>query len=140
MVTDPFNLQRFLDAQDRVYDHVLSELRRGEKTSHWMWFVFPQLRGLGLSPTAVTYSISSREEAIAYLQHPILGPRLKDCTAIVNGLEGLSLGQIFGYPDDLKFKSCMTLFATIAPEEQVFQDALKKYCGGKMDQRTIALL
>ncbi len=140
MASDPFNLQRFVDAQDRVYDRVLSELRRGEKTTHWMWFIFPQLRGLGHSPTATMYGLSSREEAIAYLQHPILGQRLKECTVIVNEIEGRSLGEIFGYPDDLKFKSCMTLFAVAAPEESAFKDALEKYCGGKMDKRTVELL
>jgi uncharacterized protein (DUF1810 family) len=140
MASDPFNLQRFVDAQDRVYDRVLSELRRGEKTTHWMWFIFPQLRGLGHSPTATMYGLSSREEAIAYLQHPILGQRLKECTVIVNETEGRSLEEIFGYPDDLKFKSCMTLFAVAAPEESAFKDALEKYCGGKMDKRTVELL
>ena len=136
MVDDPFNLRRFVDAQDRVYDRVLSELRRGEKTSHWMWFVFPQLRGLGHSTTAMTYGISSREEAEAYLQHPILGERLKECTALVNRIEGRSLGEIFGYPDDLKFRSCMTLFALVSPKEPVFQEALNKYCGGEIDEAT----
>jgi uncharacterized protein (DUF1810 family) len=140
MASDPFDLQRFIDAQDPVYGRVLAELRRGEKTSHWMWFIFPQLRGLGHSPMAETYGISSRDEAEAYLQHPILGARLKECTAIVNGIEGYSLEEIFGYPDDLKFKSCMTLFAVAAPDERVFHEALEKYCDGKLDERTVELL
>jgi len=101
-----------------------------------MWFVFPQLRGLGHSTTAMTYGISSREEAEAYLQHPILGERLKECTALVNRIEGRSLGEIFGYPDDLKFRSCMTLFALVSPKEPVFQEALNKYCGGEIDEAT----
>ena len=140
MASDPFNLQRFVDAQDRLYDRVLSELRRGEKTSHWMWFIFPQLRGLGHSPTAVIYGISSREEAQAYLRHPILGARLREGTSLVNVIKGRSLAKIFGYPDDLKFKSCMTLFALAAPEESAFKDALEKYCGREMDKRTVELL
>src|SRR6516225_2404411 len=121
--SDPFNLERFLLAQDRVYQHVLSELRAGEKISHWMWFIFPQIRGLGRSPVSIEFAISGREEALAYLQHPVLGPRLKDCTQLVLLVEGPSALEIFGSPDDIKFRSCMTLFAEVSPEDDIFERA-----------------
>jgi uncharacterized protein (DUF1810 family) len=124
---DPFDLQRFADAQDSVYDRVLAELHRGRKTTHWMWYVFPQLKGLGQSPMSERYGIASEEEARAYLRHPVLGPRLRECVGIVNGVQGHSAHDIFGYPDDLKFHSCLTLFAAAAPEEPVFSAALRKY-------------
>lgn len=124
---DPYNLQRFVEAQDPVYVHVISELRDGEKQSHWMWFIFPQLQGLGHSAMAKKYAITSLDEAAAYLQHPILGPRLIECTKLVNETDGRSIHQIFGSPDDLKFHSCMTLFAQAKPTEEVFQYALQKY-------------
>src|SRR5258705_13750048 len=108
---DPYNLSRFVDAQDPVYEQALAELRQGRKTSHWMWFVFPQIQGLGHSYMAQQFAISSLEEAKAYLQHPILGARLRECTKLVNDTNGRTIHQIFGYPDDLKFHSCMTLFA-----------------------------
>src|SRR5215471_14890599 len=108
---DPFNLQRFVDAQNSCFDRVRSELQDGKKRSHWMWFIFPQIKGLGHSPMAQKFAISSKEEAAAYLEHPMLGPRLRQCTQLVNCLEGGSIGDIFGNPDDLKFRSCMTLFA-----------------------------
>lgn len=124
---DAFDLQRFVTAQDPVLEQVRVELRAGRKRTHWMWFVFPQLQGLGQSPMARKYAISSRAEAGAYLEHPILGPRLRECTELVNRIEGRSIEQVFGYPDDLKFRSCMTLFAEASPDSQVFKDALKKY-------------
>ena len=137
---DPFNLQRFVDAQNRVYKQVCAELRRGRKESHWMWFVFPQIQGLGSSRTSRTYAISSAEEAEAYLSHPILGPRLRECTSVVNQIKGSSVNEIFGYPDDLKFHSSVTLFAEVAPDDRVFLAALRKYFGGQLDQATINLL
>jgi uncharacterized protein (DUF1810 family) len=127
-MSDPFDLQRFVDAQNPVYEQACSELRQGCKTSHWMWFVFPQLRGLGQSAMAHRFGISSPAEAEAYLQHPALGPRLRECTHIVNQVEGRSIEEIFGYPDHLKFRSCMTLFASAADDNEVFLQALKK-CG-----------
>lgn len=135
---DSYNLARFVAAQDVVYDRVVSELRRGRKTSHWMWFIFPQLRGLGHSQMAQEFAISSREEASAYLAHPVLGPRLTECTALVNQIEGRTVEEIFGYPDDLKFRSSMTLFATVAGG--VFTDALEKYFEGEADPLTVDLL
>jgi|SRR5256885_694174 uncharacterized protein (DUF1810 family) len=134
---DPYDLQRFVLAQDRVFDHVLSELRAGMKTSHWMWFIFPQIRGLGRSPISLEYAISSREEARAYLQHPILGPRLKECTRLVLGVQGRAVEDIFGSPDDMKFRSSMTLFAQVSPEDDIFQRALEKYFAGVPDQLTL---
>lgn len=137
---DPYNLQRFVEAQNRVYEQVCRELRKGEKESHWMWFIFPQLRGLGHSQMASLYGISGRDEAEAYLKHPVLGPRLRECTRLVNQVEGRSIGEIFGDPDDLKFRSSMTLFALSAPENQIFKHALEKYFGGEMDRFTTAKL
>jgi uncharacterized protein (DUF1810 family) len=137
---DPYDLQRFIQAQDPVYDEVCGELRNGRKESHWMWFIFPQLRGLGHSQMAVKFGIASREEAEEYLKHPILGPRLRECSRLVNLVEGRSIRQILGHPDDLKFRSSMSLFASIAPEEQVFQEALQKYFGGEQDRLTVELL
>ena len=122
-----YDLQRFVDAQHPVYETVLSELRQGEKRSHWMWFIFPQLEGLGHSAMSKRFAITSHDEARAYLQHPILGPRLIECAMLVNEIEGRTLHDIFGYPDDLKFRSCMTLFAQEAPSIPVFQQALQKY-------------
>jgi len=130
-VNDPYDLQRFVKAQDPIYDTVCAELRDGRKESHWMWFIFPQLRGLGHSQMATKFGISSREEAEEYLKHPILGPRLRECSRLVNQVEGRSINQILGYPDDLKFRSSMSLFASIAPDEHVFQEALQKYFGGE---------
>ena len=127
---DPYDLQRFVTAQDPVFEQVRTELRAGRKRTHWMWFVFPQLQGLGHSPMAQKYAISSLEEAAAYLAHPTLGARLRECTDLVNHIKDRSIEQIFGYPDDLKFRSCMTLFADATPDNQVFKDALKKYYPG----------
>jgi uncharacterized protein (DUF1810 family) len=139
-VEDRFHLQRFIDAQQPVYAAVLSELRAGRKRSHWMWFIFPQLAGLGHSVTSRTFAVSSFSEAVAYLAHPTLGPRLRECAALVAGIEGRSIAEIFGYPDDLKFHSSMTLFAQAAPQEPVFATCLQKYFGGRPDPQTLALL
>ena len=139
-MNDPYNLKRFMEAQNPIYDRVCAELRAGQKTGHWMWFIFPQLRGLGHSPMANEYGISSREEAAAYLRHPILGDRLRECTRLVNFVEGRSVSAIFGYPDDLKFWSSMTLFANVAPQEQIFKHALEKYFDGEPDRLTLQLL
>jgi uncharacterized protein (DUF1810 family) len=137
---DPFDLQRFLDAQAPIYQRVEAELRAGEKRSHWMWFIFPQVRGLGGSATSRHFAIASREEAAAYLAHPVLGTRLRDCTRLVNAVQGRTAHQIFGNPDCMKFRSCMTLFAAMAPEEPVFQEALTKYYDNAPDQATLARL
>lgn len=137
---DPFNLQRFVEAQRPCYEQVCRELRAGYKSSHWMWFIFPQWKGLGQSLTANLYAIASRREAEAYLAHPVLGPRLIQCTQLVNDVVGHTVEQIFGYPDDLKFRSSMTLFANVVPGNAVFLKALAKYFDGKPDQRTLDLL
>jgi len=139
-MADVFNLQRFLDAQERVYDTVLDELRAGRKSSHWIWFIFPQITGLGRSRTAKQFAIGSLDEAKAYLQHPVLGPRLRECTQLVLNVAGRSAEEIFGYPDHLKFRSCMTLFLTAAPDNTIFNDALLKYFDGKPDQLTLDIL
>jgi uncharacterized protein (DUF1810 family) len=139
-MSDPCDLQRFVDAQNPVYGKVCSELREGRKKSHWMWFVFPQIAGLGSSQLARKFAISSLTEASAYLEHPILGPRLAECTRLVNLVEGRPIAQIFGYPDDLKFRSSMTLFAHATPDNPVFIDALQKYFSGEFDPATLARL
>ncbi|MGA7994141.1 MAG: DUF1810 domain-containing protein [Bradyrhizobium sp.] len=138
-MTDPFDLERFVDAQAPVYPHVLSELRQGRKQSHWMWFIFPQLAGLGNSAMARRYALSSRDEAVAYLGHAILGTRLRECTALVNAVEGRTIYEILGSPDDLKFRSSMTLFAAVSPEP-AFAAAIGKFYGGTPDQKTLELL
>lgn len=137
---DPHNLQRFMDAQASVYQQVCEDLRRGQKTGHWMWFIFPQIRGLGSSETARYFAIASREEAAAYAAYPVLGGRLRECTRLVLQVEKKSVEQIFGYPDNLKFHSSMTLFARTAEENQVFLDVLKKYFSGALDPQTLARL
>lgn len=137
---DPFDLERFVDAQSRVYADVLAELQDGEKRTHWMWFIFPQIAGLGSSPTAVRFAISSRREAQAFLEHPVLGARLRHCTQLVNAIEKRSVDRIFGYPDDLKFRSSMTLFANATSDNQVFLEALAKYFDGRPDELTLELL
>jgi uncharacterized protein (DUF1810 family) len=137
---DPYNLSRFVDAQDPVLQEVLAELRHGRKTSHWMWFVFPQIQGLGYSATARHFAISSLQEAKAYLDHPVLGQRLIECTRLVNAINGKTVHEVFGSPDDLKFRSCMTLFAHAAPAPNTFEDALQKYFSGRGDQQTLALI
>jgi len=137
-MTDQFELERFVEAQAGVYEQVCAELRAGRKRSHWMWFVFPQVRGLGSSEMAVRYAISGREEALAYLEHAFLGVRLRECAEIVVGVQGRTVEEIFGYPDDLKFHSSMTLFAEVeGPAERVFHEALRRYFSGKMDQATL---
>jgi uncharacterized protein (DUF1810 family) len=139
-VDDPHNLQRFVDAQASVYEQVCSELCEGRKRTHWMWFVFPQIKGLGHSQLAGKFAISSLNEGEAYLKHPILGPRLRECTRLVNLVQGRSIDEIFGSPDDLKFRSSMTLFAEVTPDNQVFREALRKYFGGKPDRSTLERL
>ena len=139
-VNDPHNLRRFVEAQNPVFEQVCSELRHGQKVGHWMWFVFPQIQGLGHTQTAREFAISSREEAEAYLDHPVLGPRLRECTRLVTLVAGRSINQIFGYPDDLKFRSCMTLFAHATSDNQVFKDALQKFCAGEFDRLTLERL
>jgi uncharacterized protein (DUF1810 family) len=137
---DPYNLERFVDAQEPVYARVLAELRAGSKRSHWMWFVFPQLAGLGHSETARRFAISARTEAAAYLAHPILGPRLRECCLLATLVEGRSARQIFGTPDDLKFRSSLTLFAEAASDNAIFKTALKKFFGGEPDASTLERL
>jgi uncharacterized protein (DUF1810 family) len=135
-----FDLERFVSAQEPVYEQVLEELRAGRKRSHWMWFVFPQLAGLGRSATAIHFAIASRAEAQAYLDHPLLGARLRECTQAMLAVEGRSLSVILGFPDDLKFRSSMTLFAELAEPGPLFHSALAKYCDGKPDPKTLELL
>jgi uncharacterized protein (DUF1810 family) len=135
-----FSLDRFVDAQAPVYPAVLEELEAGEKRSHWMWFVFPQIKGLGGSPTAQRFAISSLEEAKAYWEYSILGPRLEDCTRLVLAVEGKSIEEIFGYPDFLKFRSCMTLFAECAADVGIFTESLLRYYDGEPDQLTLDIL
>ena len=139
-MNDPHGLQRFVDAQNPVYEQVLAELRNGQKEGHWMWFIFPQLRGLGHSHTAAVFGIASRHKAEAYLEHPVLGRRLRECTYLVNLAEGRPIDQIFGYSDDLKFRSSMTLFASVTLDNQVFKDALQKYFAGQPDGPTLERL
>jgi uncharacterized protein (DUF1810 family) len=139
-VSDPYHLQRFVRAQELNFESAREELRRGRKTTHWIWYVFPQAEGLGHSSTSQNFAIKSKAEALAYLAHPVLGPRLRECTDIVNALDGLSAHQIFGSPDDMKFRSSMTLFHTVSPEIAVFNEALGKYFGGELDPRTLDLM
>ena len=137
---DPYNLQRFVDAQNPVFERVCAELRTGQKRGHWIWFIFPQLRGLGHSEMATRFAISSREDAEEYLKHPVLGPRLRECTQLVVLVQGRSIDQIFGYPDDLKFRSSMTLFVSATADKQIFNDALQKYFASEPDPLTIERL
>jgi uncharacterized protein (DUF1810 family) len=137
---DQHNLQRFVDAQSPVFEEVCLELQEGRKSGHWTWFIFPQIGGLGDSQLARKFAISSREEAEAYINHPILGPRLRHCTRLMTLVEGSSIDQIFAYPDDLKFHSSMTLFANATSDNQVFRDALQKYFGGELDRLTVERL
>ncbi|MEZ4864754.1 MAG: DUF1810 domain-containing protein [Caldilineaceae bacterium] len=138
--TDPFDLQRFVSAQAPTYATALTELRNGRKRSHWMWFIFPQIVGLGHSPTSQRYAIKSREEASHYLEHPLLGPRLRECAATLLAVDGHSAWEIFGSPDDLKLKSSMTLFAQVTPPDSVFAKVLAKYFTGQRDAKTLAIL
>lgn len=137
---DPFDLERFVSAQADTIERVRTELQGGRKQSHWMWFVFPQLAGLGFSPLAQRYAIASLAEARAFLAHPVLGARLLECTELVVAVDGKTAHDIFGAPDDLKFRSCLTLFAEAAPDAIVFNVALEKYFAGAKDPRTLALL
>lgn len=139
-MSDPYELARFLAAQAGCYAQVLDELAAGEKRSHWMWFVFPQLAGLGASPMARRYALSGLAEARAYLGHPTLGARLRECTARVLAVQGCSAHEIFGSPDDLKLRSCLTLFARASPGDRVFGETLEKYFGGEPDPLTVELL
>ena len=138
--TDPYDLQRFVDAQEPVISRVKDELRSGRKRSHWMWFVFPQVEGLGSSRMARRYAIGSRAEADAYLAHPVLGPRLRECTELANGIEGRSAIEIFGSPDDKKFRSSMTLFEAVADDPTPFEAALERYYDGDRDGATLRYL
>ena len=136
---NPFNLSRFVSAQEKVYEGVLKELKNGNKRSHWMWYIFPQLDGLAQSTTSKYYAIKSREEALAYLNHPVLGSRLLECANTVLDVEGKSVLEIFGYPDNLKLKSSMTLFSEVATDS-VFVRVLDKYFQGERDRKTLQLL
>jgi len=137
---DRYALQRFVEAQEPVYETVLAELRSGAKRSHWIWFVFPQLRGLGRSPTAQHYGISSLDEARAYLAHEVLGPRLRECTRLVAAIDGRSVDDIFGWPDNLKVRSSMTLFARATEDNADFRAVLDKFYDGQEDPATVELL
>jgi uncharacterized protein (DUF1810 family) len=139
-MNDPYDLQRFIDAQSSVYADVVNELTAGRKRSHWMWFVFPQIHGLGSSAMAQRYAISSLQEAHAYMQHELLGQRLREVTRLVNQVQGCSIEEIFGYPDYLKFGSSMTLFARATSDNEVFTEALRKYFNGETDPDTLRLL
>ena len=134
------DLRRFVDAQEGTYEQALAEIKAGLKRSHWMWFIFPQIDGLGSSPTARLYAIKSRDEAQSYLQHPVLGPRLLECADAVLAIEGNSARDIFGTPDDLKLRSSATLFAAVSPKGSVFERILDKYFGGEADPRTLGLM
>lgn len=140
LVPDPYDLDRFVMAQGHSYAEVLAELRGGRKRSHWMWFIFPQIQGLGSSEVARRFAISGIEEARDYLAHPILGPRLRECTALVLAIEGRSASEIFGWPDDLKLRSCATLFACVSPPGSVFHRVLDKFFAGKADEATLSQL
>ena len=133
----PYDLQRFIDAQQPVFDRVIAELKQGRKRGHWIWFIFPQLKGLGHSSNSEFFGISSLQEAAAYVQHPVLGPRLVQCTELVNSVEGSSAEDIFGEIDAMKFRSSMTLFAKAAPDNRIFAEAIRKYFGGRLDGLTI---
>jgi uncharacterized protein (DUF1810 family) len=140
MTNDPYNLQRFVDAQKPLYKQVCAELRAGRKTSHWIWFIFPQIAGLGYSPMAQRFAISGREEAVSYLQHPVLGPRLAECTRLVNAHAGRDIVEMLGDIDAIKFRSSMTLFAKVADDNGIFLEALQTFCRGEMDELTLEKL
>ncbi len=137
---DRFDLNRFVEAQSDVFQRALTELKRGEKRSHWMWFIFPQIDGLGYSSTAKFYAIKSKGEAQAYLNHSLLGPRLIECSKVLLQHQGLAASDIFGFPDDLKLRSSMTLFATVSEPDSVFSRVLAQYFEGQPDDRTLELL
>ncbi len=137
---DPYDLKRFVDAQRGTYEQACAELRRGRKTGHWIWFIFPQIAGLGMSAMSQRYAIGSLAEAKAYLGHSILGPRLREISEIALGIEGRTTDEIFGWPDDMKLRSSMTLFAAASGDERVFVGVLEKYFGGERDKKTLELL
>ena len=137
---DPYNLQRFVDAQREIFGQVLGELREGRKQSHWMWYIFPQIKGLGSSPMAQRYAILSLDEARAYWAHPVLGDRLRECTQLVTAARGQSIEDILGYPDNLKFHSSLTLFSHATKHDAVFEDALRKYFRSEYDHLTMERL
>ncbi len=139
-MSNDYNLYRFLDAQEGVYDTVLAELRAGRKSSHWIWFIFPQIAGPGHSAMAQQFAITSLDEAMAYLQHSVLGQRLRECTQLVLNVEGRTIEEIFPYPDNLKFWSCMTLFMATTTDNALFKNALLKYFDGQPDQKTLDIL
>ncbi len=139
-MNDPYHLQRFIDAQERDYCSALAEISSGQKRSHWMWYVFPQYDGLGFSSTARHYAIKSLAEGEAYLDHPVLGPRLKECSEALLSVDGRNVHQIFGSPDDMKLRSSMTLFALVSAEGSVFEKVLDKYFEGQRDRKTIDLV
>ncbi len=140
LAMDPFDLQRFVDAQHGVYEHALAEVTQGLKRTHWMWFIFPQIDGLGSSPAARHYAVKNREEAEAYLRHPVLGPRLVACAEAALAVDGRSAREMFGTPDDLKLRSSATLFAAVAPSGSAFERVIEKYFNGQPDPKTLALL
>ena len=137
---DDYNLTRFVSAQETTYHSVIAELKRGRKTSHWIWYIFPQITGLGSSLTSEAFAIKSLAEARAYLAHSVLGERLKQCTSLVLQVSGRSAEDVFGYPDYLKFRSCITLFNAVADDDDIFREALDKYYGGVGDERTLEIL
>ena len=139
-MSKPYELERFVEAQQPIYADVIEELQSGRKRSHWMWFIFPQIKGLGRSGMAMHYAIASKDEAAAYLAHPVLGARLKQCAQLVMAIEGKGLNDIFGSPDDLKFHSSMSLFAIVAGPSSIFQACLKKFCGNQLDHATVRLV
>ena len=139
-MNDPFNLRRFVDAQAAVYQQALAEIRAGHKRSHWMWFIFPQLAGLGSSPMSEHFAISSRAEGEAYLAHPVLGARLRECSSALLALRVRSASEVFGHPDDLKLRSSMTLFAWVAEPRSIFEHVLDTLFGGERDAITVRLL
>lgn len=139
-MNDPYSLHRFVDAQAGVYEQVRSELRAGRKSGHWMWFIFPQMRGLGHSRMAEIFAIDSMQEAAAYLGHSVLGPRLRECTQLMIQAQGHTLEEILGIPDNLKFRSSMTLFAQATTDNEVFVEALRIYCNGELDRSTLQRL
>ena len=138
--SDPHNLDRFVEAQEDDYEQALAEIKSGRKRSHWMWYIFPQFDGLGFSSISKQYAIKSRAEAEAYLAHPVLGPRLIECTEAALHVDGRSAREIFGSPDDLKLRSCATLFAHVSPTGSVFDQLLEKYYAGERDAKTLQLL
>ena len=139
-VSDPFHLARFVSAQEGVFDTALAELRRAQKRSHWMWFIFPQVAGLGNSLTSKKYAITGLDEARSYLSHPLLGPRLLDCCRAILSVQGKSASEIMGYPDDLKLRSSMTLFSLAGNSTPEFQEVIDRYFSGQLDRRTLELL